>query len=70
MGIGKKLLEKEIELGEKYKKKKLRATVHEHNISSMKLHLSLGFTVEGKFVAEEFDQGEFRNVMSLALFLN
>lgn len=70
MSIGKKLLEKEIKIGKKYKKKKLRATVHEHNTSSMKLHFSLGFTVEGKFVAEEFDQDEFRNVMSLALFLN
>jgi RimJ/RimL family protein N-acetyltransferase len=68
IGIGKDLLQREIEIGQKFKKKKLRATVHEHNIPSLKLHSSLGFQQEGKFVAEEYD-GEYRNVLSLALFL-
>lgn len=67
-GIGKQLLEKELEIGRKYNKKKLRATIHEHNVESMKLHLSVDFKVEGRFVAEEFD-GKYRNVISLALFL-
>lgn len=67
-GIGKQLLKKEIEIGRKYNKKKLRATVHEHNIESMEIHQSVDFKIEGKFVAEEFD-GKYRNVISLALFL-
>ena len=68
-GIGKQLLHEEIKIGKKFSKKKLRATVHEHNVESMNLHLSAGFKIEGKFIAEEFD-GEYRNVMSLALFLD
>ena len=68
VGIGKNLLQREIEIGQEFKKKKLRATVHEHNIPSLKLHSSLGFQQEGKFVAEEYD-GEYRNVLSLALFI-
>ena len=68
-GVGKKLLQCEIEIGREFKKKKLRAIVHEHNIASMKLHTSKGFQLEGKFVAEEYD-GEYRNVLSLALFLD
>ena len=67
-GIGKQLLLKEIDIGKKYNLKKLRATVHEHNPQSTKLHLSCGFKIEGKFVAEEFD-GRYRNVLSMAYFL-
>jgi L-amino acid N-acyltransferase YncA len=66
-GVGKQLLLKEIEVGKKHNLKKLRATIHEHNIQSTKLHLSCGFRIEGRFVAEEFD-GRYRNVLSLALF--
>lgn len=67
--IGKKLLEHEIQISKNNKKIKIRATAHEHNIASVKLHQSLGFSIEGKFVNEEFDT-EYRNVLSLALFVN
>jgi len=66
--IGTLLIQKEISICQELKKKKLRATVHEHNIGSMKLHLSAGFHEEGKFIDEEFD-GKFRNIVSLAKFL-
>jgi L-amino acid N-acyltransferase YncA len=66
-GIGKQLLSKEIEICKNFNKKKIRATVHEHNIGSFKLHQSLGFLIEGKFIAEEF-YGKYINVLSLALF--
>ena len=69
LGIGKKLLESEIEISKQNQKNKIRATVHEHNIASVKLHQSLGFVIEGKFVNEEYDV-EYRNVLSLALFIN
>ena len=67
-GIGKKLLEKEVEIGKLNNKIKLRATIHEENIESLNLHKSLNFEIEGKFVAEEF-VNKYRNVLSLALFL-
>ena len=66
-GIGKQLLSKEIEICKNFNKKKIRATVHEHNIGSVKLHQSLGFLIEGKFIGEEF-YGKYINVLSLALF--
>lgn len=66
--IGTLLIQKEISICQEFKKKKLRATVHEHNVGSMKLHLSAGFHEEGKFIGEEFD-GKFRNIVSLAKFL-
>lgn len=69
LGLGKKLLENEIDISRKRKKNKIRATVHEHNIESLKLHQSCGFEIEGKFVNEEF-HGKYWNVLSLALFLN
>lgn len=69
LGLGKKLLEYEIDISRKRKKNKIRATVHEHNIESLKLHQSLGFEIEGKFVNEEF-YGKYWTVLSLALFLN
>lgn len=67
-GIGKQLLSKEIEICKNFKKKKIRVTVHEHNVASLKLHQKLGFLIEGKFIAEEYDNGKYRNVISLALF--
>lgn len=69
LGLGKRLLEHEIDISRKRKKNKIRATVHEHNIESLKLHQSLGFEIEGKFVNEEF-HGKYWTVLSLALFLN
>lgn len=68
-GIGKQLLEEEINLSKSKNKLKIRASAHEHNISSMKLHQSLGFIIEGKFVAEEFKE-KYLNVISMALFLD
>lgn len=67
-GIGKKLLSYEIKIGKRNRLKKLRATIHEDNIPSLKLHLSCGFKIEGKFYSEEFHR-KYKNVLSLALFL-
>jgi L-amino acid N-acyltransferase YncA len=67
--LGKKLLKNEIEISRKSKKNKIRATIHEHNVDSVKLHQSLGFKIEGKFVNEEF-YDEYWTVLSLALFLD
>lgn len=66
-GLGKKLLSKIVDIGIQKNIHKFRANVHEHNVSSMKMVKSLGFKEEGKFIDEEFD-GQFHNVVSLALF--
>lgn len=67
-GIGKKLLSYEIKIGKRNRLKKLRATIHEDNTPSLKLHLSCGFKIEGRFYREEF-YSKYKNVLSLALFL-
>ena len=68
-GIGKQLLEEEIRLSKLKNKLKIRASTHEHNIASIKLHQSLGFLEEGRFVAEEFKE-KYVNIISMALFLD
>jgi RimJ/RimL family protein N-acetyltransferase len=68
-GIGKQLLEEEIQISKSKNKLKIRASAHEHNVSSIKLHQSLGFVEEGKFVAEEFKE-KYLNIISMALFLD
>ena len=68
-GIGKQMLKEEIYQSELHHKSKIRASAHEHNIASIKLHKSLGFIQEGKFIAEEFN-GKFLNVVSMALFVD
>jgi L-amino acid N-acyltransferase YncA len=68
-GIGKQLLEEEIRLSKLKNKLKIRASTHEHNIASIKLHQSLGFLEEGRFVAEEFKE-KYLNIISMALFLD
>ena len=67
-GIGTQLLKEEIQLSKLHNKLKIRASAHEHNIPSIRLHESLGFTNEGVFVAEEFKE-KYLNVVSMALFL-
>ena len=67
-GIGKQMLREEINQSKLYLKTKIRASAHEHNIASIKLHKSLGFKEEGNFIAEEFN-GKFLNVISMALFI-
>ena len=67
-GIGKQLLQEEINLSKSKNILKVRASAHEHNIQSVNLHKSLGFEVEGKFVAEEFNE-KYLTVVSMALFL-
>lgn len=69
LGLGKKLLENEIQISKKRKINKIRSTIHENNINSVKLHQSLGFHIEGTFVNEEFHK-KFQNVLSLALFID
>ena len=68
-GIGKQMLKEEIYQSELHHKSKIRASAHEHNIASIKLHKSLGFIQEGKFIAEGMD-GKFLNVVSMALFMD
>ena len=68
-GVGKQLLEEEINLSKLNNKLKIRASAHEHNYASIKLHQSLGFIEEGKFLAEEFKE-KYLNIISMALFLD
>ncbi len=67
-GIGSQLLKEEIQLCKLNNKLKIRASTHEHNVSSINLHESLGFTKEGIFIAEEFKEN-YLNIVSMALFL-
>lgn len=69
-GIGKVICKKMIREAWKNKLTKIWLTVHEDNLTAIKLYKQLGFQLEGIFMDDENHDGNYKNILSLALFKN
>ena len=57
-----------IQTGWKAGLEKIWLTVNEENENAIKLYKSLGFSVEGIFLSDEYENKEYKNVVSMAIF--
>ena len=67
-GFGKQICDRMIQTGWKAGLEKIWLTVNEENENAIKLYKSLGFSVEGIFLRDEYENKEYKNVVSMAIF--
>ena len=69
-GLGKIICEQMISTAWKKNLKKIWLNVHYDNVRAFNLYKSLGFDIEGLFVADEKIKSEERHIVSMALIKN
>jgi len=69
-GYGKRICKHMIKTAWKKGFKKIWLTVFADNLTAQKLYLSLGFEIEGIFLADEIENGKKRDVVSMAIIKN
>jgi len=69
-GLGKILLDYMISDANRLGKEKIWLATYSDNPRALELYRGRGFTIEGVFRKEEKVNGKYRDVLSLALFLN